>query len=316
MANEQAQHALICQIKDLALELQRFPKRSEAEDRIPDFRRLIRHFYRDNFSVLLKACGFEVEEKKRITNSVFEVSIEKHLESYEPEKFKPVKPYPTIASISDIHWPFSNEYVIKRFLEYVGDEKPEWVIINGDAWDMYSHTKFPRSHNIFTPREERAKSREMNTKFWQDVKRRHPEAKCEQMLGNHDIRPLKRVLEEYPEAEDWIAEALKRDFTFEGTHTTFDQRQEFWIDKIMIVHGYRSKLGDHRDYALHSAICGHTHMGGVVWKKLRGELIFELNSGLAGDPLAKGLSYTPQKLTIWTPGFGAVNKYGPAFIPA
>jgi hypothetical protein len=43
-------------------------------------------------------------------------------------------------------------------------------------------------------------------------------------------------------------------------------------------------------------------------------VLFELNSGLAGDPEAKGLTYTPQKITVWTPGFGAINKYGPQFV--
>jgi hypothetical protein len=180
---------------------------------------------------------------------------------------------------------------------------------------MYSHAKFPRSHNQFTPRDEEQLSRKMNEDFWQDVKRASPRSKCIQMLGNHDARPLKRVLEVYPEAEDWIKERLQKMFTFDGVHTVFNPREEYYLNSNTILfHGYRSKLGEHRDFTLMNCINGHTHNPGVVFKKIRGASLWELNTGFAGDPQAKGLTYTPQKITQWTQGFGVINKYGPQFI--
>lgn len=309
---------LINLAKELSIELGRAPK---LKDFMSDGGESIKYRIQKNFGntkVLLQAAGIEENWKKRkIDNSIFETRIDQHLEAYhsapvrQPAKLTPF----TAAIISDIHWPFSSERVVNRFLEYIGDEKPQHVIINGDAWDFYSHAKFPRSHNSFTPREEQAKARAMNEEFWRQVKAAHPGAICTQMLGNHDIRPMKRILEEYPEAEDWIKEKLQQLFTFEGVRTIFDVREELMLNEnTAVFHGYRGKLGDHRDFTLFNCINGHTHKGGVVHRTVRGELLYELNSGLAGDPEAKGLTYTPQKITNWTPGFGAVCKYGPMFV--
>lgn len=312
-------HELVSQVKELALELQRTPNASEFQARVPGGKyRFLKAF--GSFSALLQAAGLETYDerrgKKKVDRSVFERSLERHLESLEPAAVLERKPYPKIAVISDIHWPFACQRVIDAFLAFIERERPEWVILNGDAWDMYSHARFPRSHNVFIPREERRIAREANDKFWIEVRRRCPGAQLVQMLGNHDVRPLRQSLERYPEAEDWIAEGLRREFTFDGVRTVFDAREELIIGDIMIHHGYRTKLGDHRDYSLYNAVIGHTHKGGSVFRRIRGQTLWELNSGFAGDPEGKGLTYTPQKITDWTPGFGYVDEDGPRFIPA
>lgn len=312
------EHDLVKALKDLVLTLGRIPSGKEFENSIVNGKNKIAGI--GGYTVLLQAAGLptydERRNKKKIDASVFNKSIETHLQNYEPPTYTLLPPYPTAAIISDIHWPFSYQPVIDRFTEYVGDMKPEWVILNGDAWDMYSHTRFPRSHNVFTPREERTLARKMNADFWEAIIRISPDSQCRQTLGNHDVRPLKRILEEYPESEDWIQEGLNKDFTFPGVTTLFDPRQEVYLsDEIIVFHGYKSGIGGHRDYTLMSCINGHTHKGGVVFRRVRGKLLFELNSGYAGDPLAKGLTYTPQKIVEWTWGFGALDNDGPRFIP-
>jgi hypothetical protein len=138
-----------------------------------------------------------------------------------------------------------------------------------------------------------------------------------QICGNHDARPLKRILEVYPEAEDWVKKMFAEMMTFPGVETILDTRQELVLPgDVMVIHGYKSKLGEHRDHMLFNAVCGHQHTGGVVYKNLRGRTLWELNAGLAGDPEAKGLTYTPQRITSWTLGFGWLDEYGPRFIPA
>lgn len=265
---------------------------------------------------LLEQAGLApAAESRKISNKVFEKNIEKHLEQYVPRGTKERKPYPTIAVISDIHWPFENKKVIETFIGFVAIQQPEYVFLNGDAWDFYSHSRFPRSHNVFTPREEETLARESNTKFWEQIRESSPASKCVQMMGNHDIRPMKKVLDVYPEAEDWIRERMSKIFSFEGVQTILDPRQEVVLnDDIAIFHGYRSQLGSHRDYTLFNCIVGHTHQPGVVFKQIRGQALWELNSGFAGDPEAKGLSYTPQKITHWVSSFGYVDNLGPRVI--
>lgn len=308
-------HDLVAAAKTLALGLGRTPTRDEFIAPIRSGRfHIDRHF--GSYAALLTAAGLDPARHSRdkIDNSIFQTSLSEHLDKYEPrESVEEI--YDRIASISDIHWPFQSQRVVDKFYSFIDREKPKYVLIDGDAQDKYSHGRFPRSHNVFTPREEEDKSRALNEEFWRIVKRLVPDAECVQMMGNHDVRPLKQVLDRYPEAEDWIKERMVKMFTFEGVKTIHDPREELMIGSIMVHHGYRSKLGDHRDYSRYNSIVGHTHRGGVVFRRIHGKTLWELNCGLAGDPEAKGLTYTPQKITDWTPGFGFVDEYGPRFIP-
>lgn len=308
---------LVQALRDMAINLGRVPKRDEFASQIKNGRHFITlHF--GSYATLLQASGLKEEtQSRKIDGSIFQKSIVDHLKNhYENLSPSQILEWPTFASISDIHWPYENQRVIDRFFDYVKEFKPEWVIINGDAWDMYSHSKFPRSHNEFTPREEQRLAREKNEAFWKKIQEISPKSKCYQLLGNHDIRPMKRVLEAYPEAEDWITEKLKELFTFEGVTTYHDAREELELpNDILVFHGYKSKLGAHRDYTLMSTVNGHTHKGGSVFRKIRGRILFELNSGFAGDHSAKGLTYTPQRITDQTEGFAACDKWGPRFIP-
>lgn len=314
-------HALIAELKDLALELGRTPLRTEFENRVKAGKQRIERLF-NTYSALLQAAGMETYKERRksrndkIDGGVFTTSVERQVERHEESPLRDHPPWPKISTISDIHWPFCSKRVIGKFLDRVEEFQPEWVVLNGDAWDMFSHSKYPRSHNVFTPREEEQSARGMNEEFWADVKRRVPSAKRVQMLGNHDIRPLKRILEAYPSAEDWIETHMRKLFTFDGVKTFFDPREELVIGDIAIFHGYRTALGAHRDYTLMNCINGHTHKGGAAFRQVRGMVLWELNSGMAGDPESKGLTYTPQRITNWTPGFGEVDEIGPRFIPA
>lgn len=311
-------HELVTIVKDIALELGRSPTRSEFEQRVTNGNHKIKLI--GGFTTLLKAAGLDTYDDRRggkkITNKIFERDLQSVLDKYEPREPRKREPWPKIAVISDIHWPFHSQRVVDAFHAFCKKNKPEVVILNGDAWDMYCHSKYPRSHNTYSPRDEHDLSRKANEEFWRRIRSDCPKARCVQMLGNHDIRPLRRVLEAYPEAEDWVEQMIHKLFTFEGVETIFDPRQELMLPgNIMVHHGYRSKLGDHSHYTLYNCIIGHTHLGGAVFRQMRGEVRWELNSGVAGDPESKQLSYSPQKITHWTPGFGWVDEYGPRFIP-
>lgn len=320
MSKHVDQHILIAELVRVAQELGRTPSRDQFVE-LSELKNIQFHIkvLFDNYSVFVTAAGLDpVRKLKKIDNSIFEVKDIDHFLSHRdvpPDPIKASVQVPTMAIISDIHYPFNNPLVEDKFIAYCAEEKPEVIILNGDAWDMYSHAKFPRSHNVFTPREEERKARELNENLWLKLQKASPKSKCYQLLGNHDIRPIKRVMELYPEAEDWIKERLKNMFTFENVETIFDPRQELIFGNIAIHHGYKSKLGDHRDFMLMNSINGHSHSGGVVFRHIRNETLWELNSGYAGDPKAKGLTYTPQSITKWTPGFGAVDRRGPRFIP-
>ena len=317
MSNEAKMHEMLAKFKDLAIELGKTPTVLEG-DRAGLCGPTVRRYF-GSHAQLVQAAGLEpnrVGGKVKIDNSIFNRNIHEHIAQYEPQDITKVT-CPSFAVISDIHFPWPNKRVLEAFYNYVKLHKPEFVLLNGDSWDMYSHTKFPRSHNQFTPKEERDLSRKMNEDFWADVKKASPKSRCVQLLGNHDIRPMKRILEAYPAGEHWIEEMMKKEFTFDGVETIFDVRQELYLnDEVILFHGHMSGIGGHRDQTMMCTVNGHTHRGGVVYRAVKGKIIWELNSGLAGDPYAKGLTYTPQKIVEWTPGFGAHDEHGPRFIPS
>ena len=71
-----------------------------------------------------------------------------------------------------------------------------------------------------------------------------------------------------------------------------------------------------REHNLKNTVVGHSHLGGVVYRNTFNGIIWELNAGFCGDTESKALSYTPQRLTKWTKGFGFIDALGPRFIPA
>lgn len=317
MADNRDQQELVQSLQDMALELGRTPTRAEFTSKF-SAHKLVALF--GTYTVLLQASGLPTYDERRSPKKLsaerlFTVPLQEHLAKQQDPIVIERKPYPRIVSLSDIHWPFSNQKLIEgKILPFIERMQPDYVVLNGDAWDMYSHSKYPRSHNLFTPREEHDMSRKMNEDLWREVRRVSKNSKLYQLLGNHDIRPLKRVLEDYPAAEDWVNKMVREMFTYEGVTTIFDPREELVLGDVAIFHGYRSQLGAHRDYTLMNCVNGHTHRGGVVFRKIRGHVLWELNSGHCGNPEGKGMSYTAQKMSDWTDGFGCIDEYGPRFI--
>jgi predicted phosphodiesterase len=317
--NKNIQHDMLQALLNLAQELGRTPTKVEYEAAGNSDKQMRKEF--GTYTAFLDAAGLEQlsrSNKKKIDNSIFNVDIEKHINRFtqESDKIDPIKAKTSNGAIlSDIHWPFHHAEKMELFFKRMEKKKYDFVCINGDAVDFYSHATFPRSHNIFTPKEECDLARKLNEDFWKRVKKINPKAKCYQTLGNHSIRPIKRILESYPAAEDWIKEAMEKMFKFDGV-TTLSSPRDFILlnDEIAIMHGYKSQLGAHRDQHLMSCIVGHTHRPGIVYRRMMNKVIVEANSGLMGNPAAKGLTYTASKLTEWVNGFLEIDDAGLRFI--
>jgi|GEM_PF-2442300 len=318
MSDENKKMQMLNELRDLASELKRAPTMNEYIKAYGHTRHFISIMF-GGFSPLLQSLGLTPHKAKKIDDSIFEVKdIESHLNKYNQESdiIDPVK----VSSnnwcvVSDVHYPFHHEKKLEEFFQRAEKKKYDLWILNGDVRDMYSHAKFPRSHNIFTPREENTLGRKLTEEFWARAKKINPKARLFLTMGNHSVRPMKRIMEEYPEAEDWIAEAMKREFSFDGVTTLFNSRDFILLnEEIAVFHGYKMKLGDHRDQHLMSCITGHTHRPGIVYRRMFNKIIFEANSGFMGNPAAKGLTYTSSKLTEWVNGFLEGDEFGPRFI--
>jgi len=310
-------HELIVILKQLAVELGRTPTRDEFDDQVANSRSKIRQAF-GGYSAMLQAAGLEsYHPRKRDRTPFMRRNIDEHLELQQARPpLEPVEaPVPiqnTIVCLGDTHHPFCDPRALERVYRIIEQIKPTVVIQMGDLHDMLSWSKFPTSQMHFTPKGEIEKSFENAKAMWAEIGKLAPQARKIQLRGNHDIRPLKRVLEVAPALEVFIE--LDRFFTFPGVELIADHREELIIDGIAFLHGYRTKLGDHASYMMHNAVVGHSHRGGVAFKHIRGKTYFELNCGYLADPASKGLSYTPQKITDWTQGVGIIDPLGPRFV--
>jgi hypothetical protein len=310
------EHQLIVAVKELSLELGCTPTLSQCRTHISNFRaNILRTSFNGSYPQLLTAAGLVPHRTGRITNEIFQKDIDRHLDEYQPKEIKERKPWPKIAILGDLHAPFDSDLVKAEFVSFCGSFQPEYIVQIGDLFDMFSHSKFPRSQNLFTPKDEETAAKKRVEAFWRGCQKAAPKAKCVGLLGNHDVRPLKRTLESAPTMEHWIEKYFSDLMTFDGVEMILDAKQEYIISDIAFLHGYMSKLGSHRDFMLMNAVRGHDHVGGCVFKQIHGKVLWELDVGLAGDFNAKGFDYRNQRMTNWTNGYGAIDHLGPRFIP-
>lgn len=221
-----------------------------------------------------------------------------------------------ILVLGDLHFPYHNKKALKEVLYAIKQEKPKYVVQIGDLYDQYSFSRFTRK-NITLPETELRDARGFAEEMWSRI--HSSSIKSFQILGNHDMRLIKRVEEKLPEAQELIKKSLMELYRFKGITTIEDDRDELVINNTMFIHGYRSRLGDHMRFNKMSTVVGHSHVGGVVFEQYRGNILFELNAGYLADETAEPLRYRPQTSSRWTLGYGLITyRKGiacPQFIP-
>ncbi len=214
--------------------------------------------------------------------------------------------------LGDIHFPYHNKKALKEALYAVKHEKPTHVVQIGDLYDQYGFSRFTRK-NLELPEEELRQARSLAKELWMGIRARA--AKCYQLLGNHDIRLIKRAQERLPEAQDLVKKSILELYRFKGVTTIEDDRSVLKIGNIAFHHGYLSKLGDHMRYLGQRTVVGHSHVGGVVFEQRDKEILWELNAGFLADETSEPLRYRPTKTSKWTLGFGLITDGKPQFIP-
>lgn len=304
-------HQIVSELKRLAGELGRAPRRDELEDLKCAFSKHSILSVFGTYTEALKAAGLDKksvrDQKRQKLKTLFAADI-KDAPRIKPESIKVESGPKKIMVMGDTHFPFQCDSTLTAFFQRMDEFKPDVVIQIGDLYDMLAHSKFPRSLNQYNPKQEMDMGRSCAEQFWRATKSIVPNAQCFQILGNHCVRPMKRIIESYPEGENFVAPAFREFFRFDGVETIHDIRQELIIDGIVFIHGYMSSLGQHRDFNLMNVVAGHSHQAGVVYRNTPRGILFEANAGYAGDPTSKALGYTPQRLTRWTKSFLEIEK--------
>lgn len=215
-------------------------------------------------------------------------------------------------AIGDMHEPWASKSWKRWVVEQIKARQPAYIVQMGDVYDYYCFSKFSRTYSVMTPREELATGRKKTEDFWADVVAAAPQAARYQLLGNHDTRAIKRVLDKLPEAEDLIDWSARH--AFPRVTTYLDEKDELIIGRLFLHHGHK-RHGDHARYNQAPTVVGHLHTGGVVYYQNREGLYFELNAGYGGDPTQECFNYRYQrKINGWTQGLGVVDEDGPKFV--
>jgi hypothetical protein len=220
-----------------------------------------------------------------------------------------------ILTIPDTHFPFVDKKRLGKMIERSGDLGPTHMVQIGDQFDWYNASRFTKSHNIMTPEDEIKRGRDMAEKMWFDLKRKAPKAQCFQLWGNHEERPMKRLMEKAPELESLLKKPLQDILTFPGVTSTKGPLDELVINGIKFHHGWSTQRGFHVNYFQMSVAHGHTHHGDVFYLRREGETLFELDSGILADFNSDPMTYRSSQTCKWTPGFGFIDELGPRFCP-
>lgn len=225
-----------------------------------------------------------------------------------------------ILFIGDIHFPFENIMSLKRVMKAIGELKPYVVVQVGDLFDFFSFGRFARTYNLYTPQHELMLGKQKADRFWGNVRKLVPTAKLYQVRGNHDERPLNTILRKAPELECFLD--IERYFKFPGVHSQPSETEELVLRAfgrdICVMHGFLTRPGEHLRKNLICTVTAHTHHGWVHYHRMRTEVIWELNAGWIGGPTYHPIpfGYTKQRqFARQTQGFGALDKWGPRFVP-
>ncbi len=226
--------------------------------------------------------------------------------------------------LGDLHLPWADRRAIKAAIAYIKFRRPRYVVQLGDLYDWYSATRFPRSLNVLTPAEEFKRGRAQAEEFWAGI-RAAAGPKCEllQILGNHDDRPIKRVLEKIPDLEHVVRKGLENFWTFDGVKTVHESIEELILEGVLWTHGHLN-FGQHITKYRMPVVTGHLHKGDLRFErisiprgnKLEHRVIWEANAGYLGNPFAIPLRYRALKSVFkYTQGLFELDEFGPRFIP-
>lgn len=314
MDSADLRHRLVAEVKQIASDLGKVPTREEFREHSKLGERAYRSLF-GGYTLLLQAAGLAKTAPAFHPNDIFRAPVEKPVVSQDHTVVPKSGTSKRILVLGDLHFPWADMDALCGVYTFI-EQNPQidTVVQVGDLFDMYSWAKFPRSHLLYNPQQEIEIAREMAQEMWSKIQMLLPSARCVQLLGNHDIRPIKKCLELAPELEPFLE--FKKFFQFSGVELVEDSREPFELGGISFIHGFLGGLGAHARKFLRSVVCGHTHKGGVVTVPLAdGTVLFECNAGYLGNPLSRPMSYTPTKMNEWTPGFAYIDEWGPRFIP-
>ncbi len=222
----------------------------------------------------------------------------------------------TLLALGDIHFPFEHGPSLKTALDAISRLQPTTVVQMGDLYDLFSFSRYARSLNYLTPKDEVTLARGRAVATWSAIAEAAPKATLRQLRGNHDIRVESLLKDKVPSlagllgVDDW--------YKFAGVVTHMDATTEVPLRVngrlISLHHGFLSNPGSHMRHFETSTITGHSHRGHVLYETTRNGQRFDANAGYLADPKSPVFRYGESSKKNWTRGYLTVDASGPRFV--
>lgn len=188
----------------------------------------------------------------------------------------------TIYVGSDIHIPFEDKKAVKAFLDACEITQPEVIVLNGDVMDMFMLSKFTKGEGR-NPAEEVEETREL----LRDLRRRCPKSDIYYIIGNHETRLERYVLNKAPELSSLVEDVFSilkvSDFNIRGCSSlTINNNLVFKHGTLL---GNKSGLSAIKEMenAYMSGCSGHTHRLCKYIARKSGRKFFWIETGCLCD---------------------------------
>lgn len=207
----------------------------------------------------------------------------------------------TIVVGSDFHIPFQDIQAVEAFRKYCTRVQPEVIVLNGDVLDMFMLSRFTKGEGR-NPLEEISECRELLSR----LRAENPEASIYYVIGNHENRLEKYVLNKAPElaslVEDVFTILKTEDFGIEGCASL--TVNDNYVFKHGTLLGNKSGLSAIKEMenSYMSGATGHTHRLAHYIARKAGRKFTWMETGCL-------CSLTPEYMVNpnWQQGFGVIR---------
>jgi len=211
--------------------------------------------------------------------------------------------------LSDIHIPFQDDETLRNVFDCLVDNQPKYLVFLGDVLDCYSISRFAKR-----PDRVRNLQYEINVfyKMMRELKKHLPSTEFHYLLGNHEIR-LEKLILENPGLFGLRALEFPKLFRLDELGIYY-HKTKVVIDDMIYYHGDvvrkaagNSAKAEYEDHRMKSGVSGHTHRLSSYFSSYEKEAGQWFENGclceLEPDYLAD-----PDKAN-WQQGFTVIDSY-------
>jgi len=201
----------------------------------------------------------------------------------------------------DWHVPFEDKQSLRNTLNFIYQQRPDYLVLNGDIVDFYAISHFSRDPDrVLKLQEELDGAKE----YLKEIRKRLPNTRIVYLIGNHDQR-AEKFINEHPELHS--LDCLKLENLLGLRELDIELKEEFTYANFLFKHGdfiQRYTAAKELSYEGVSGNSAHTHLQQSHLVSDRGGCKgWWINGHLCDE---KQIDYGPRNKN-WTQGFSIVH---------